>query len=629
VLAAVADPSDNKALRAALTSELLGVTASALCDLEQDAQAWDGWVNDFRGFNQVWIESGFVQMFRQLLATRDVQKRVLTSADGERRMTNLLHLMELCHAAERTNDLGPAGLVHWLHQQRAAPRGEARDAAQIRLERDEQAVMLLTVHRSKGLEYPIVYCPYVWKDSLLFGAEKSNVLFHDAAADFELVLNLDGYSPELAAHLNASEWERVAENLRLLYVALTRARHRVTLVWGEFRRFFENALAYALFYPRGRALPRQNLKALAAPFQRIDSLQMLERLEELAEASAGAISVRVIDAGSRGTPAPLPKAVEAALGARAIERRVELGWQTASFSQLAASGEVADEERTAGDERDHDQQATEADLALAALGAGMVEGPPLALAGFPRGARAGNFFHEIFENLDFAGSVGPTLETLSEQKLKEYGYPVEQWQKPVCAALREVLATPLASGDAAFSLDQIAWNQRLNELEFYLPVADHPDAEGLTRDALARVFSEYPSPELPPLYAERIQRMGFIPLRGWLKGYVDLVFCHRDRYYVADYKTNHLGDALAAYTPERLRAAMAHSHYFLQYHLYTVALHRFLEKRLRGYDYDRDFGGVYYLFVKGMTPATGATSGVFFERPPRARIEYLSEALRP
>jgi exodeoxyribonuclease V beta subunit len=121
--------------------------------------------------------------------------------------------------------------------------------------------------------------------------------------------------------------------------------------------------------------------------------------------------------------------------------------------------------------------------------------------------------------------------------------------------------------------------------------------------------------------------MGFLPLRGWLKGFIDLVFVHEGRYYLADYKTNHLGDTLPAFAPDRLAVAMAHSHYYLQYHLYSVALHRYLERRLPSYDYDRDFGGVYYLFIKGMTPEQPG-SGVFYERPPRARIVALSERLK-
>jgi exodeoxyribonuclease V beta subunit len=627
VLSAVADPSNTQALRAALTSELVGVTASALVTIEQDSEAWDGWVNDFRHFNQVWIESGFVQMFRQLLAARDVQKRVLTSADGERRMTNLLHLMELCHAAERTNDLGPAGLVHWLHQQRAAPRGEARDAAQIRLERDEQAVVLLTVHRSKGLEYPIVYCPYLWRNQMVFDSEKAQVLFHDAARDFEHVLNLDGFSPELNLHRSAFMWERLAENLRLLYVALTRARHRMTLLWGEFRQFSETALGYALFYPRGRPLPKNNVDALAAPFKRLDSLGMLDRLYDIAEASNRNIAVRVVDAESHGKRVPLPVEAKTELNPRNIERAVELGWQTASFSQLAASAEtVATGDERSPEERDHDELAGGSELVLS-FGAEAEAAPPLALAGFPRGARAGNFFHEVFESVDFAEKVGPSLEEITELKLRDYGYEVEQWRAPVCAALRQVFKTPLGSGLDAFELARIGWDQRLNELEFYLPVADQPNADGFTRSILAKVFSEHPSPELLPEYAQRIERMGFLPLKGWLKGFIDLVFVHEGRYYLADYKTNHLGDTLAAFAPDRLAVAMAHSHYYLQYHLYSVALHRYLERRLPNYDYERDFGGVYYLFIKGMTPEQPG-SGVFHERPPRARIVALSERLK-
>jgi exodeoxyribonuclease V beta subunit len=190
----------------------------------------------------------------------------------------------------------------------------------------------------------------------------------------------------------------------------------------------------------------------------------------------------------------------------------------------------------------------------------------------------------------------------------------------------------------------VAPEQRLNELEFYLPIGKNGsfpagDAQKdpawlelvqrvpldrLTRVKLSRAFSEFPSAELVPSYPELLKRLQFLPVEGYLKGYIDLVVVHDGRFYVIDYKTNHLGNRRDDYAREHLPEAMAESHYYLQYHLYALALHRYLGQRRPGYSYDAHFGGAYYLFLKGMDPASGPDYGIFFERPPRERIERLS-----
>jgi ATP-dependent exoDNAse (exonuclease V) beta subunit len=227
----------------------------------------------------------------------------------------------------------------------------------------------------------------------------------------------------------------------------------------------------------------------------------------------------------------------------------------------------------------------------------------------------------------------------------------------VLVALSEVVAAPLGHGKQRWRLADVPCASRLNELEFHLPVAGvveaatlprgtqlelelsgstRPRAPGpdgklaltrLSRDKLAQAFAAHPSPELAPGYAARVAELGFVPLEGFLKGYIDLIFERGGRYYLADYKTTHLGDERGAYRRERVVEAMVHGHYYLQYHLYAVALHRWLARRLAGYRYARHFGGVFYLFLKGMAPDDD--TGIFFERPPEGRIEALSAAFGP
>jgi exodeoxyribonuclease V beta subunit len=173
-------------------------------------------------------------------------------------------------------------------------------------------------------------------------------------------------------------------------------------------------------------------------------------------------------------------------------------------------------------------------------------------------------------------------------------------------------------------LAEVPLGARLSELEFCVPVGGRGrEPRGLAARDLARVFREHPSEELAREYAATVARLDFVPLRGYLRGFIDLVFRHGERYFVVDYKGNHLGDHASDYGPRGLSDAMLRGQYYLQYHLYALALHRYLGRRLRGYDYARHFGGVYYLFLKGMGPELGS-SGVFFEKPPLARLEALS-----
>jgi exodeoxyribonuclease V beta subunit len=617
VLAAVAEPSRVALVRAALTTELVGITANDLARMDETGRedTWGDWIERFRRWNRLWNERGFVQMFRALVEQLEAPRQLLELADGERRMTNLLHLAELMHAAATGEHLGPAGLIAWLDVQRRLAREKmvAAEAHKLRLERDDRAVQLVTIHRSKGLEYPIVYVPYAWAEDKLRADEAEHVLYHvpqdrpDAGA-----VRLD-VGPRGTADdpIEIAQRERDAENLRLVYVAVTRARHRCVVVWGPLQGSERSPLGYLLYGATGDPLWPTFETQITATIKAQSAAQMQAHLRERAR---DVWSVRALphadDARWQRAVEPAP-----ALSVRQPRARVDRWFRVSSFS-LMTSGAAAPLFVDVAVGRDHDERSGVA----APVTTASALAPASPLVSFPRGAAAGNFFHDVLEHLDFAAD-DEQIAGLVEGRLRAHGYE-PSWAPAVVAGLRELLELELPDG--AGRLSRLPRAHRLDELEFVFPVA-HGGRMVAPRD-LAAAIREHPG-GLPAGYAERVARLRFAPLHGYLKGFVDLAFVSAGRWWIVDYKSNHLGDTAESYAAERLGDAMAHDHYVLQYHLYTIALVRHLQRKLPEFDYERDFGGVLYLFLRGISRERGATCGVWSERPPLARLRAISQVL--
>ncbi len=608
LLSAIIEPSNSRALRTALLTDLIGFDAPQLLALDDDEEQWDRWVERFRLWNQRWLGDGFVQMIRQVIGTCQVAERLLRLSDGERRMTNLLHLIELLHTEARVSHLGPSGLIQYLAAQRE-DHADIADSEQIRLESDADAVVLTTIHKSKGLEYPIVICPSLHNGMLIHPADKHLIRFHDEEHARRLTLDLG--SDALDEHQRRMEEESLAENLRLTYVALTRAKQRCIVYWGRFRGFERSALGYLLHAGdvSGRAeapadMTPPSVDAVAEHTKKLKNDDLLAALQNL-DPTEARISVSECEPEQlQQAPYTKPADQEEELSCRHVNdaKRRPGRWQrTASFSSLT-SGAYADPLEG----RDHD--------ASEAL---VTPKPPktdrVTLADFPGGTSAGNFFHALLENADFAAEEHTELIATT---LLQHGYP-SQLEPIVAQSLRDVLETEI---DTQLRLNQLSTTDRLNELEFTLVA----QSENITPRALAHCFEEFQSAELEPIYAARVAQLAFATLSGFLKGFIDLVFRHDGRWYVVDYKTNNLGQDYTDYDAPALATAMSEHHYYLQYHLYAVALHRYLTLRLPDYDYERHFGGVKYLFLRGMHPRHGIRYGTFSEKPPRARIEALS-----
>jgi exodeoxyribonuclease V beta subunit len=616
VLRAVAEPGDPRLLRAALATRLLGVDAHELCALQHDETRWDQWADRFRTWLELWSQQGFMAAFRRLLETCATERRLLAADDGERRLTNVLHTAELLQAASREAHRGPLALVDWLELMRDDPAARAElasEAAQIRLESDERAVKLVTIHRSKGLEYGVVYCPYTWDGPTLQNDDKQWVRFHDV--DDAGTLKLDLGSKEHEAHRDRAEIEAFAENLRLLYVAVTRARHRCVLVWGGEEVADPRApLGYLLHQDPGARIEdvvertQRRLKTLPEDARRAE-------LDALVAAAAGSIAVREVTLPA-ATPAPLAPPVDdaAELVLAQAQRTLDPHWRVSSFSGLAASGGRTSHQAEEG--LDHDAARPAEQDAVD----GVARTPErVVLHDLPSGARTGEMLHAVLERIDFRRRDPAELGTQVGVALTAYGFEA-RWESPIAFALDDVLATPIDDGAQRFTLGEVAPSERFNEMQFLFEVRG-----GFDRERLARCFAQHPSAVRDDDYAERIRRLGFDELRGFLGGFIDLVLVHGGRWYVIDYKSNLLGPSAVSYAAAPLRRAMSQHHYHLQAHLYALAVHRYLTLRLPGYDYARDFGGVAYLFLRGMSPRHAPGCGVHFERPTSALLATLSE----
>ena len=245
VLGGILESTHPRRLTTALATDMVGLPGRRFDRQDGDPAGWDALTAAFAGYNRVWRDQGFVQMFYRFMADMRIGERFLAFADGERRMTNVLHLAEILHRASVERGLTPSGLLKWLHHQRD-PATADREEEQLRLESDSRAVKIVTLHKSKGLEYPVVFCPFAWGGSILRDGE---VLVRDPACPYEGRYLLDLGSGDLDLHKRQAQLDLLAENVRLLYVALTRARQRCYLVWGRIHLSDTSAPAYLFHAP--------------------------------------------------------------------------------------------------------------------------------------------------------------------------------------------------------------------------------------------------------------------------------------------------------------------------------------------------------------------------------------------
>lgn len=590
VLQAVARPRDAHAVRAALATRLWGLDAPGIAALNADDAAWQRLCEDLERHLRTWQRHGLAVCVEELCAERASLPRLATLPDGERRLTDLRHTVEVLHAEAVAGNLRPAALLAWWSRRQD---GAEADVRRLRLDSDASAVRVLTMHVSKGLEFPIVFCPYL---GYRWDAPEDGALVADGDRH-RLVLG----GPALAEAEAAQQAEDDAEQLRLAYVALTRARLRCYVLWGRWDSMLKAPLLSSLgWWLRPDGQERDAWRGLAVDGDREERVQAIDdATQRLVDLADDGLAVRAADAPDGVWQASPP--VDAGDGLRRLpadaRARLDRHRRITSFTGLLAGGD------------DHERRADEPAAARPAAVA-----VPHGARALARGADVGDAWHKALEAWDFASDPSALVrQQLAAIGVDQPGGRNRGEGDPVAVVadvLRRLADLPLPDPDGpGLRLADAA--QRIAEWEFHLPLAQ------VRPERVAQLIRAHA--DMPAL-------RDAAPGGGFLRGFVDLLASDGERWWVIDWKTNHLGDAPDDYRPERVRQAMAEHGYVVQSLLYVLALHRFLRHRLGAdYDYHRHVAGTAWIFLRGID----AGQGVCGWRPPLDLVEALDAELCP
>ena len=549
LMQALLEPGNQTLIRRVMASPLFSFNSENFLTFSQDTNLWDFWANRFSSWSSLWKTQSFSYAFQAMLSDSfddlsklnsqgaslelekaPIQATVLQTKGGERRMTNYLHLGELLYQAELNGaNSSPRNLLLWYLEQ-IENRTEIEES-DCRLESDEDAIKVLTIHKSKGLQFPVTFIPFSWRTSSGKGLDDKK------------------------------------EEIRALYVALTRATSRLYLYHKEPKRnFSQSALSRCI--PEDFKIAENYLSRLSSYFslQNINDKKLENDYCELNESTDFKPSL--------------------------FTNEIPLGRITSSFSQKIKRGYT---------EKDHDESENQKEIVSSEKRLGAHK--------FPAGTQAGNFFHEIFELIDYRKEPD---HSLLEKILSKHGLAhslLEDAKKIILSTLRANLAshegTPL-------KLNNISAPQRLPEIEFHLLGNDFCYKE------LATVINDIDPKSKFAVYLKRKSKVERSLNISFFKGFIDLTFEHDEKYYVLDWKSNLLSGEQNSFGQKGLLGEMEEADYILQYHLYLLALHRHLKSsKCPDYNYDQSIGGAYYLFLRGLVQPVAPDDGIFFDKPPK------------
>lgn len=594
-------PEDERIYLNALACGLLGFNARELYKLQQDESAYQSLKFNFFDYREQWQRLGFITMAINLMHHHFDFSSANSLDSKDRALTNLLHLFEILQSASQ-RFLQPQELLYWFEQQcNEDNSGSASELeAEQRLESDGDLIRIVTQHGAKGLEYPVVFIPFATrhKDPLKFGNKSVSYLeYHNEHG--QLCLSLDG--DEQAKMAMAKE--AYAESIRLLYVAITRAEHRCYILTTAFDKY--------LFSPLGKTLQWQPEQDIA------------HNLQQLVDKSPQDISLQKVCFDDITISSNLLQQRDTPLHDLHVSKfigKIERDWWLSSFSALSRNirhGGVSTPDRD-----------TEELLKRNAVSNHTNQGDNNLLRfQLAKGAHSGNLLHDILEISNFKTSVQSDNNLLESIKwpLVKYGELATGFtDADLISWLDEILNTPLTinnSQEGDFCLNTLLMHQTLRESEFYFPMeqANVNVLETLLTDH-RNVNKATESKSMP------VRLPSYKSLKGMMHGFIDLVFEQNGKFFVCDYKSSHLGDNFDDYHHEALRHNIEGNHYDLQYLIYSLALHRHLKQTLANYNVETHFGGIYYLYLRGMSNTESNNgNGVYYRQITPKELTQLDE----
>ena len=567
VLAAFAEPHNEGKVRAVLASRLCGATLSDLLAWQKNTKIWTQHLIRFQNYHKTWQQKGFIVAWREFLQQEGAAARIAHLPHGERILTNFLHLADLLHEEYRQR-LGMRQLCEWFVQQRITP--QESENAELRLESDENLIKIITIHQSKGLEFPVVFVPMLWSPP---DFERGTPFYHqDEEAIFNLSDTIDD-TIKLAVHN-----EVLSEELRLGYVALTRASQRCYVHWCPLET------------------KESNVKQSALGHWLSDGMSSLHHLQQQNPQHIGLLIKELQPILPLFTPITTQPQLSVL-----TPPKVAWGYRLTSFSSLQQGAKALQTQEEVLEIKDDEGKEIVLEYEEQ-----QVESARFNFAGKKTlASHAGNCLHKIFEHADFVKPVSEWHDNIHKQ-LKAHGI-MTTWTDEVIQWLSEVMQARLLPD---LRLSQLSHQHILRELDFHLPLSHFQTTQ--FRQCLQK-------------HGIAVSELPYQSITGFLKGSIDLVFQHQGQYFIADYKSNYLGHQLDNYQTSHLSDSMQSHGYNLQAAIYALALHRWLASRLHDYQPQKHLGGVFYLYLRGMNPH--GSEGIYHWQPSLSLLNEMSALL--
>ncbi|MFZ7275219.1 exodeoxyribonuclease V subunit beta [Avibacterium avium] len=599
ILQACLNPLNERHILNAIATRLFGLTSAEIYQIKQDENLWEHWVEAFFAYQKTWQQKGILVMLHQLLLNEEnpLTQRLLVRSQGERILTDFLHLAELLQQASRLNE-SEASLLRWFEKQ---IQGTDRMQESIRLESERDLVKIVTIHKSKGLAYDLVWLPFIAAPAK---GVKGTITTYYAAEQDQVLWDMENQQSALVLK------ENLAEEMRLLYVALTRAKYQVACCLPQSFEKKWNGLLYAL--SQGAIGEKITLS------EAYDTNSLLQALQQkVGEQNVAIRSIEDLEASEPLVSVSQDKIFNPAI----FNGNIEYHWGVTSFTDMVHKHQrnklkLQAENESAGQISSVFDQGKDYDFNLPPTANLSEENTPpqenenaypqgYSPFDLPSGVRVGTILHRYLEK----NTAQSALDEQNLAKLCQLLQLDEQWISTLQQWFHAIYHSPLLAGES-LTLAQIQQQDCLKEMQFYLKLNKAFDAT-----AFNRALQDYHPYSSQNLIFERLQ--------GMLRGFIDLVFRHQGKYYVLDYKSNLLGHQLENYQPAQLPEVMKNGFYDWQYLLYTLALHRYLQSRDPDYQYERDFGGVIYTFLRGMNGQD--QNGIYFDKPDWRLIQALEE----